>query len=59
MMNNKEGWQKDLETAHKILTITTQISTHHVNHNEVLKLMNNPSTVNMRILHDGDAGSNQ
>jgi hypothetical protein len=42
MLNNVEGWQHDFDTAREILAITTQIPTHHVNHDQVLKLMDNP-----------------
>ena len=55
MLNNVEGWEHDLHTAREILAITTQIPTHHLNHDEVLKLMDNGSNVNMHIHRDGDS----
>jgi hypothetical protein len=48
-LNNIEGWQHDLDTARAIFAITTRIPTHHVNHDESLKLMDNGSNVNMQI----------
>jgi hypothetical protein len=47
-LNNIEGWQHDLDTARAIFAITTRIPTHHVNHDESLKLMDNGSNVNMQ-----------
>ena len=37
--NKVEGWERDLDTARKILLITTQIPGHNVHHDEVLKLI--------------------
>jgi len=52
MLNNVEGWQHDFDTARKICEITTQIPTHHINHDQILKLMDNPSSVNIHINRD-------
>lgn len=57
MLNNAEGWQRDFDTARKILAITTQIPTHHINHDQILKLMDNPSSVNMHINRDKDSSA--
>jgi hypothetical protein len=48
-LNNSDGWQHDLETARTILTITTHIPIHHVNHDEILKIIDGRSNVSMQI----------
>jgi hypothetical protein len=48
-LNGVEGWQRDLDTARDIFLITVTIPSHHANHDEVLKMIENKSSVRMHI----------
>jgi hypothetical protein len=38
-LNNADGWQKDADTARKILRITTQIPGHNQHHDQILRML--------------------
>ena len=38
-LNNDGGWQTDVDRAKEILLVTTRIPGHHINHDEILKLV--------------------
>jgi len=39
-LNNVEGGQHDLDTAHRVLLITTEIPGHHPHHDDILNFIN-------------------
>ena len=47
-LTNDKNWHHDVATARSILIVTTQIPGHHVNHDEILKMID-----------DGNLGSSQ
>jgi len=40
-ITNEQDWHRDVDTARSILIVTTQIPGHHVNHDQILKMIDN------------------